>query len=276
MNKNGGCLLFMVFEGPYLSLKQLSEGNSMLSTRMANFIALTSARAPSERQDDKLLVPTGVEFPATAESARVAVVDNHERTRLALVFQVSTAGFEVASYASPEELLASKDVSSFDCIVAEIFLPRMNGLQLQEQLSESHNFASMIFVTERDDLPLVVQAMKAGAIDVLGIPVDDEALLTAIELGVQRSRARATEHAQRLDLEQRFRSLPPRQREVFTLVTAGLLNKQVAAELGISERTVKVHRERLRRKMGADSLAELSRMAGTLQIPARAPFAGRN
>jgi RNA polymerase sigma factor (sigma-70 family) len=108
-------------------------------------------------------------------------------------------------------------------------------------------------------------------VDVLEKPFDDEALLTAIEQGVQRSRAGRREHTQRLEVERRFSSLPARQREVFTLITAGLLNKQVAAELGISERTVKVHRERLRRKMGADSLAELSRMAGLLQIhPLRA------
>ena len=103
--------------------------------------------------------------------------------------------------------------------------------------------------------------MKAGAVDVLEKPFDDAALLTAIERAVQRTRAGRTEYAQRLNLERRFTSLPARQREVFALITAGLLNKQVAAELGISERTVKVHRERLRRKMGADSVAELSRMA---------------
>jgi RNA polymerase sigma factor (sigma-70 family) len=249
----------------------------MLSNRMANFVALTSERTlTTERQDNMLIGRSDVEFRATTESARVAVVDNDERSREALVFQLSTAGFKVASYASAPELLARKDTRDFDCVVAEIFLPKMNGLQLQEQLSENRNFASIVFITDREDLSLAVQAMKAGAMDVLGKPVDDEALLTAIDLGVQRSRARATEHAQRLELEQRFRSLPPRQREVFTLVTSGLLNKQVAAELGISERTVKVHRERLRRKMGADSLAELSRMAGTLQIPAPASFAGRN
>ena len=116
--------------------------------------------------------------------------------------------------------------------------------------------------------------MRAGAVDVLEKPLDDEVLLTAIRRGVRRSRVGRAEHAQRLDLERRFSSLPARQREVFTLITAGLLNKQVAAELGISERTVKVHRERLRRKMGADSPAELARMAGVLQIhPVRASSA---
>jgi RNA polymerase sigma factor (sigma-70 family) len=249
----------------------------MLSTRTFNFAALTSAMTPStERQDDKLVVASDVEFPATSEGARVAVVDNDARALEALAFQVSTAGFIVASYASARELIASKDASNFDCVVAEIFLPRMNGLQLQEQLRESRNRASIVFIAERKDLSLVVLAMKAGAMDVLEKPVDDEALLTAIELGVLRSRARASEDALHLDLERRFHSLPPRQREVFALLTSGLLNKQVAAELGISERTVKVHRQRLRRKMGGDSLAELSRMAEILQVFPRAPAAYRN
>ncbi len=249
----------------------------MLSTRAVNFAGLTSALTSSTaRQDKKFIFASDVEFPATTEKAQVAVVDNDERSREAVAFQVTTAGFKVASYGSAHELLASKDANNFDCVVAEIFLPRMNGLQLQEQLIGTRNFVSIVFITEREDLSLVVHAMKAGAVDVLGKPFDDAALLIAIERGVRRTRVERKEHIQRLDLEERFRSLPPRQREVFALITAGFLNKQVAAELGISERTVKVHRERLRRKMGADSLAELARMAGTLRTPVRAPSARPN
>jgi FixJ family two-component response regulator len=111
--------------------------------------------------------------------------------------------------------------------------------------------------------------LKAGAVDVLEKPVNDGVLLAAIKLGVQRSRERSTDDAECLELERRYVTLPPRQREFFALITAGLLNKEVGAELGISERTVKVHRERLRRKMGTDSLAELSRMAGVLHITSR-------
>ncbi len=228
------------------------------------------------RHDVKSAAASKIESPATTESACVAVVDDDERVREALAFQLSTAGFKMASYPSAQAFLASEAANKFDCVVAEIFLPRMNGLQLQERLMETRNFVSIVFITERDDLSLVVHAMKAGAVDVLGKPIDDEALLNAIERGVQRTRAERMEHIQRLDLEARFRSLPPRQREVFTLITAGLLNKQVAAELGISERTVKVHRERLRRKMGVDSLAELARMAGRLRTPLRAPSARPN
>ena len=253
----------------------------MLSIRRVNSGALVSAmisngRTAAARQHVGLVAASDVECTPTTESAHVAVVDNDERAREAIALQVTTAGFKVASYASAHELLASENAKNFDCVVAEIFLPRMNGLQLQGQLMETRNFVSIVFITERDDLSLVVHAMRAGAVDVLGKPVDDEALLNAIERGVRRTRAQRMEHIQRAGLEERFRSLPPRQREVFGLITAGLLNKQVAAELGISERTVKVHRERLRRKMGADSLAELARMAGLLQTPGRMPFNRKN
>jgi RNA polymerase sigma factor (sigma-70 family) len=230
------------------------------------------AKTLAARQDIRLAAVSGVETPATTGAASVAVVENDERVREALAFQLNTAGFRVVSYSSGHEFLTTKDASDFECIVADIFLPRMNGLELQDQLRETGKFVSIVFITGRSDMSIGVHAMRAGAVDVLVKPFDDEALLTAIEHGVQRSRAGRWEHAQRLDLERRFSSLPVRQREVFTLITAGLLNKQVAAELGISERTVKMHRERLRRKMGVDSLAELSRIAGLLQIhPPRAP-----
>jgi RNA polymerase sigma factor (sigma-70 family) len=248
----------------------------MPSLSMSSSVAVASAMTPrvktlAARQDIRLAAGSGVETPATIEGASVAVVDDDDRVRETLAFQLNTVGFRVVSYASAYEFLTTKNVSDFECVVADIFLPKMNGLELQDQLREAGKFVSIVFITGRGDMSIGVRAMKAGAVDVLEKPFDDEALLTAIERGVQRSRACRREHAQCLELDRRFRSLPPRQREVFTLITAGLLNKQVAAELGISERTVKVHRERLRRKMGADSLAELSRMAGLLQIqPPRA------
>jgi len=153
----------------------------MLSIQKVDFAAMVSAmtssgRTVTVRQDAKLAPAGEVESRATTESAHVAVVDDDERAREAIAFQIATAGFKVASYASAHELLASEDAHNFDCVVAEIFLPRMNGLQLQEQLMESRNFVSIVFITERDDVSLVVQAMKAGAVDVLAKPVDDEAL----------------------------------------------------------------------------------------------------
>lgn len=231
-----------------------------------------SAKTLVARQDIKSAAMSGAETPATAESASLAVIDDDERVRKSLAFQLNAGGFQVVSYSSAREFLAAKDAGNFDCVVADILMPRMNGLQLQKQLKETGNFVSIVFITGRPDLSIGMHAMRAGAVDVLEKPFDDEALLTAIERGVQRSRAGCTENSRRLDLEIRFSSLPPRQREVFALITAGFLNKQVAAQLRISERTVKVHRERLRRKMGVDSLAELSRIAELLRVhplPAR-------
>src|SRR5271167_4768281 len=244
----------------------------MLSIAKANFAVVATAMTPSAatsgpREGVKLATASDVEAPTTTQGARIAVVDGDDRVRETFAFQLGTAGFRVDSYSCAEEFLTNKDANNFDCIVTGILLPRMNGLDLQEQLKEAGDFVSIVFVTECGDLSMAVHAMKTGAVDVLEKPVDDEVLLTAIERGVLRTHAARLEHLRRLDIESRFKSLPPRQREVFALITAGFLNKQVGAELGISERTVKVHRERLRRKMGADSLAELSRMAGILQIP---------
>jgi FixJ family two-component response regulator len=205
------------------------------------------------------------------DDAYVAVVDDDERVCKALSFQLGTVGFEVVGYSSADDLLSGADASRFDCVVADIFLPRINGIELQERLRKVSEFASVVFVTGRGDFSIGMQAMRAGALDVLEKPVDEETLIGAIRRGVQISRARRAGHSQRVKLEERYRSLPNRQRQVFKLITAGLLNKQVAADLGISERTVKVHRERLRQKMGADSVAELSRMAEALRVHSDGP-----
>jgi FixJ family two-component response regulator len=208
------------------------------------------------------------------ESATIAVVEDEERVREALAFQLSTAGLQVASFASARDLLA-RDPIEFDCIVSDIFLPGISGLSLQEQLRGDGKMASIVFITGRGDLAIGIQAMRMGAVDVLEKPVSDEVLLSAVAQGIERTRAGRTGDTRRAELEARFISLPRRQREVFSLITAGLLNKQVAAELRITERTVKVHRERLRRKMGADSLAELSRMAEILGIHSFSRTSGR-
>ena len=206
-----------------------------------------------------------IEAKAKSERARVAIVEDDPRVCEAIAFQLKTAGFEVTTWYSADEFLTG-DATNLDCIVADIFLPRMNGLELQQRLREVGNSVPIVFITASGDLSIGVQAMRSGAEDVLQKPLEDEALLAAIKRAAERSRAERAKDTLRLDLQTRFSSLPARQRQVFTLITAGRLNKQVAAEMGITERTVKVHRERLRRKMGADSLAELSRMAELLQI----------
>ena len=230
-------------------------------------LAMTpSAETFGTLQGTKLAATNDVETSTIAQgAARIAVVDGDDRVRETFSFQLGTAGFRVDSYSCAEEFLTSKDANNFDCIVAGILLPRMNGLDLQEHLKEAGDFVSIVFVTECSDLSILVHAIRAGAVDVLEKPVNDEVLLAAIERGVLRTRFERLEQVRRLDIEHRFKSLPARQREVFALITAGFLNKQVGAKLGISERTVKVHRERLRRKMGVDSLAELSRIAGFLE-----------
>ncbi|MGD0290381.1 MAG: response regulator [Candidatus Binataceae bacterium] len=197
---------------------------------------------------------------------RVAVIEDDERLRRALVFQLDCVGFQVVAHSSAEEFLKVPDTSAFDCIIVDNFLPRMNGLQLQAELHRSVPFASIVFISGHGDLSLGMHAMRNGAVDFLEKPLDEEALVNSIIRGADLTRNRRAEQAQRLEVERRLGALTPREREVFALITTGLLNKQVGAELGTTERTVKAHRERVMSKMKADSLADLVRMSGILQL----------
>jgi FixJ family two-component response regulator len=198
--------------------------------------------------------------------ARVALIEDDQRLRQALVFQLSTAGFQVMPYNSAEEFLGVSDAGIFDCIVVDNFLPRMNGLQLQAQLSRTFPFTSIVFISGNSELSLGMHAMRKGAVDFLEKPLDEEALVSSIIRGAGLTRKRRAERAHRVELEGRFGELTPREREVFALISTGLLNKQVGAELGTTERTVKAHRERVMIKMKADSLASLVRMSGVLDL----------
>jgi FixJ family two-component response regulator len=206
---------------------------------------------------------------AMTVNIKVAIIEDEQSVRNALIFQLRTAGFAVVAYSSAEELLESADAKDFDCVVADIYLPRMNGLQLQEELNRTIPYASIVFITGHGDLSLGMHAMRQGAVDFLEKPLDDQALLNSINRGARLSRDRRAEQFRRIEVEGLERTLTSREREVFTLITSGLLNKQVGAELGTTERTVKAHRASIMIKMGADSLADLVRMAGILQT--RAP-----
>jgi FixJ family two-component response regulator len=197
---------------------------------------------------------------------RVAIVEDDERVRQAIAFQLRTASFEVAAYSTAEEVLEVVDTMAFDCVVADIYLPRMNGLQLQQELNRVVPYASIVFITGHGDLSLGMHAMRKGAVDFLEKPVDDHALLSSITRGAHLSRRRRAEQLERIGLEVLQRSLTAREREVFVLITTGLLNKQVGAELGTTERTVKAHRASVMIKMGAGSIADLVRMAGILHV----------
>ena len=197
---------------------------------------------------------------------KVAIIEDDQSMRNALARLLSAAGIDATSHASADEFVREEDCARFDCLVVDVHLPRMNGLQLQAELKRRAPFTSLIFITGRGDLSVGMHAMRQGAIDFLEKPVDEDALLAAIRRGADLSRKQRDDHTERLQLEQRCESLTPREREVFGLVTKGLLNKQAGAELGTTERTIKAHRARVMEKMGADSLAELVRMAALLGI----------
>jgi len=207
-----------------------------------------------------------VETRKQIEPVTIAVIEDDAPTREALAFQLGTAGFKVAAHPSAESFLNATSSNDVDCIVADICLPRMNGLELLAEMRQSAPFVSIVFVTGRGDMSIGVQAMREGAIDCLNKPVDDAALLDAVRRGTDLCRMRRAEHMRLIELKEREKTLTPREHQVFALITSGLLNKQVGAQLGPAERTIKTHRGRVMTKMGAGSLADLVRMAETLQV----------
>jgi FixJ family two-component response regulator len=207
-----------------------------------------------------------VETREQMKTVTIAVIEDDGPTLEALAFQLGTAGFQVAAYLSAESFLEATSSKDVDCIVADICLPRMNGLELLTEMRRSAPFVSIVFVTGRGDMSIGVQAMREGAIDCLNKPVDDAALLDAVRRGTDLCRMRRAEHMRLLELKEREKTLTPREHQVFALITSGLLNKQVGAQLGPAERTIKTHRGRVMTKMGAGSLADLVRMAETLQV----------
>lgn len=196
----------------------------------------------------------------------VFVVDDDISVRESLELLILSAGWQPETFASAEDFLDRSRSHGPSCLVLDVALPNLNGLDLQKRIVDRTDMP-IIFITGYGDVPTTVRAMKAGAVEFLTKPLGDDVLQNAIKQALERSRTALAHEAEMRTVRQRHASLTPREREIMGLVVSGLLNKQIAAELGISEITVKAHRGRVMRKMQVDSLAELVRVAGALDVP---------
>jgi FixJ family two-component response regulator len=200
------------------------------------------------------------------EQPIVFVVDDDISIRSALALLFKSVGLPTEMFGSASEFLKSKLPDVPSCLVLDIRLPGQSGLDFQSELAKSNIRIPIIFMTGHGDIPMTVRAMKAGAIDFLPKPFRDQDMLDAVARAVERDRNRRRDEQAMAGLKAHYESLTPRERELLILVTSGLMNKQIAAEIGIAEITVKIHRGHVMRKMGARSLADLVRMAETLGI----------
>lgn len=205
--------------------------------------------------------------PVPSSTPTVFIVDDDASVRESLQCLVKWGGWQPATFASAQAFLECPRILAPSCLVLDVGLPDLNGLQLQERLAAERVQVPIIFITGYGDVPTTVKAMKAGAVEFLTKPIDDAMLLAAISDAVARSSAALGQQAERELLQQRHDDLTPREKEVMALVVSGLLNKQVGGELGISEITVKGHRGRVMAKMEARSLPDLVNMAATLGFP---------
>jgi FixJ family two-component response regulator len=198
----------------------------------------------------------------------VYVVDDDSSVREAIKSLIRSVGLRVETFGTAQEFLKSARPDAPGCVVLDVRLPGLSGLDLQRELAANGINLPVIFITGHGDIPMSVRAMKAGALEFLTKPFRDQDLLDAIQQALERDRSARQQRSETAELRERFDSLTAREREVMGLVVSGLLNKQIAGELGTSEVTIKIHRSQVMKKMGAGSLAELVRMTEKLGIPA--------
>ena len=209
--------------------------------------------------------------PESEEQAIVFVIDDDESLREALKHLFGMVGLRAETFAGPAEFLKRKLPGVPACIVLDVRLPGISGLELQTELATGDIKIPIIFMTGHGDIPMTVKAMKAGAFEFLLKPFRDQDMLDAVQLALKRDRTRREAEQADAQFRRNFESLSSREREVMALVAAGLMNKQIAFQLGLAEVTVKLHRGSLMRKMDARSVAELARMAEVLGIPSPKP-----
>jgi len=199
-----------------------------------------------------------------ADDSMVFVVDDDLSYRRSLELLISASGYKVQAFGSAREFLAFPRAELPSCLILDVRMPDQTGLELQRELARTGVRFPIIFMTGHGDIPMSVQAMKAGAVEFLTKPFREDDMLRAIDLAIESDRVALRERLELAELKQRYVRLTPREREVMSSVVTGLLNKQVAGQLGASEKTIKVHRARVMQKMGAGSMADLVRMAEKL------------